>query len=63
MPALSLTRHPNESIVIGDNIRVTIVVVNGKRVRVKIEAPEDVRVLREELVKPKEAGLAQGVRG
>jgi carbon storage regulator len=63
MPALSFTRYPNEVITIGDNIRVTIVVVRGKRVRVKIEAPEDVRVLREELVKLKEAGLAQGVRG
>ena len=63
MPAISVTRRPKESIVIGNDIRVTIVFLRGGRVRVRIEAPEDVRVLREELVKLKEAGLAQGVRG
>jgi len=64
MSGLSLTRSPSESIVIGDDIKITIISIGrGNRVRVKIEAPKNVSVLREELVQLKKAGLAQGVRG
>ena len=45
---LILSRHANESLRISDDIVVTIVEVNGKQVRVGIEAPHDVAVLREE---------------
>jgi carbon storage regulator len=47
---LVLSRKLGESIVIGDNIRVTVVGVNGGKVRIGIEAPADILVLREELV-------------
>lgn len=47
---LVLSRKLGESIVIGDNIRVTVVGVNGGKIRIGIEAPQDVLVLREELV-------------
>ena len=46
---LVLTRKINERILIGDNIRVTVVAVRGNQVRVGIEAPNDVRIFREEL--------------
>ena len=46
---LVLARRRNEGIVIGEGIKVTIVEVRGNQVRLGIEAPKDVRVLREEL--------------
>jgi carbon storage regulator CsrA len=46
---LVLTRKTQEKIQIGDNITITIVRVKGQSVRVGIEAPHDVRVIRGEL--------------
>lgn len=46
---LVLTRKTTEKIQIGENIVVTILRVKGQAVRVGIEAPRDVRVLRTEL--------------
>jgi carbon storage regulator len=48
---LVLQRKPGQVITIGDNIRVTVIRVSGDRVRIGIEAPGEVVVLREELVK------------
>jgi carbon storage regulator len=47
---LVLSRKSNESIIIGDNIRVTVASIRGRIVRIGIEAPEDVGILREELL-------------
>jgi len=46
---LVLSRKPNESICIGDNIKITITEVGRNRVRVGIEAPDDVIIKRGEL--------------
>ncbi len=46
---LVLTRKMNEQILIGDDIKITLVRVRGNTVRIGIEAPRDVRVLRGEL--------------
>ena len=46
---LVLSRQSDETIVIGDNIRVTIVEVRGDKVRIGIEAPRDVSVHRQEI--------------
>ncbi|HZU36829.1 MAG TPA: carbon storage regulator [Gemmataceae bacterium] len=46
---LVLSRKVGERLLIGDNISVTIVSISGYRVRLGIEAPEDMAVLREEL--------------
>lgn len=46
---LALTRKPGESIIIGDNIRVRIVKIQGQQVRLGIEAPQDIPIRREEL--------------
>lgn len=46
---LVLTRKSQERILIGDNITVTILRVKGTAVRIGIDAPADVRVVRGEL--------------
>jgi carbon storage regulator len=44
-----LTRNQNESIVIDDNIKVTILGTKGQDVKIGIEAPWEVEIWREEL--------------
>ncbi len=46
---LVLSRQKDESIMIGDGIRITIVDVRGDKVRLGIEAPKDIKVFRAEL--------------
>jgi carbon storage regulator len=47
---LILTRREGETLLIGDNIKVTVLAVNGSEVRIGIQAPRDVAVLRKELL-------------
>jgi carbon storage regulator CsrA len=51
---LVLTRKQQETIQIGENITITIVRIKGNTVRVGIEAPPDVRVVRGEIAAEKE---------
>ena len=46
---LVLSRQRDETIMIGDQIRITIVEVRGDKVRIGIEAPKDVSVHRQEV--------------
>lgn len=46
---LVLTRRPGETVVIGKEIQVVILSVNGAQVRVGISAPPSVTVDREEI--------------
>ena len=46
---LVLTRNVNERIVIGTDIRITVASIQGNQVRIGIEAPRQVKVLRAEL--------------
>ena len=46
---LVLSRQRDETIVIGDSIRITIVEVRGDKVRIGIDAPKDVTVHRQEV--------------
>jgi carbon storage regulator CsrA len=46
---LVLSRNVNEQIVIGDNIRITVVSIRGNQVRLGFEAPPSVSIFREEL--------------
>ncbi len=46
---LVLTRKADEQILIGDDIKITLVRVRGNSVRLGIEAPRDVRIVRGEL--------------
>ena len=57
---LVLSRLEGQVITIGDNIRVTIVEVRGDKVRVGIDAPRDVPVLRAELLEQTQEGSGNG---
>ena len=46
---LVLSRHRDESIMIGDDVVVTIVDIRGDKVRLGIEAPTDIPVHRQEV--------------
>lgn len=46
---LVLTRKKEQSIVIGDNIEITIIDVQGDQVRIGINAPRNVSVYRKEI--------------
>lgn len=46
---LVLARKENESILIGENIRITIVGRSGSSIKIGIDAPGNVKVLRSEL--------------
>lgn len=46
---LVLGRKSNESIIIGENITITILSVDGDRVKIGIDAPSEVSILRQEL--------------
>lgn len=48
---LVLSRKKNESIVIDGGITITVVEVRGDKVRLGIEAPREIPVMRAELVK------------
>jgi carbon storage regulator len=47
---LVLTRKTNQSIVIGDDIEITVLSVSGDKVRIGIEAPRDIAVFRREVL-------------
>ena len=46
---LILTRRISESVIIGDNVKITVLGVKGNQVRLGIDAPKDVSVHREEI--------------
>ena len=48
---LILSRRPGDAIVIGDGIRVVVLECDRRGVRLGIEAPAEVSILREEIVR------------
>lgn len=46
---LVLSRKPGERLWIGENIKVTVVRISGGGVRIGIEAPPELAIVREEL--------------
>lgn len=46
---LVLTRKPRQQIMIGDNIVVNVVEVQGENVRIAIDAPRDIKIYRGEI--------------
>ena len=46
---LILTRRVGESLMIGDNVDITVLGIRGNQVRIGIDAPKEVAVHREEI--------------
>ena len=51
---LVLSRKQQQEIVIGDNVKITVLKVKGNSVRLGIEAPQDVKIVRGELPRQSE---------
>ncbi len=58
---LVLTRKSNQSIMIGDDVEVTVLSVMGDKVRIGIQAPGDVPVFRTEIYLEIRRGQGEGV--
>ncbi len=54
---LVVTRKTEESIIIADNIEVTVLEVAKDRVKLGISAPKDIKIIRNELRHAQEANL------
>ncbi|HLJ84064.1 MAG TPA: carbon storage regulator CsrA [Candidatus Eremiobacteraceae bacterium] len=61
---LVLTRKLNQEIVIGDDIRITIVAVGGDQVKLGITAPRSIPVHRSEVLRERESHVVKldGIR-
>jgi carbon storage regulator len=62
---LILTRRSGETLMIGNDVTVTVLGVKGNQVRIGVQAPKEVAVHREEIferIKAEEAAAAQGKR-
>ncbi len=60
---LILTRRVGETLMIGDEVTVTVLGVKGNQVRIGVNAPRDVAVHREEIyerIKREQAEAGQG---
>ena len=57
---LVLTRKSNQSIMIGDDIEVSVLSVTGEKVRIGIQAPRDIPVFRKEVYIEIQQERAQG---
>jgi carbon storage regulator CsrA len=47
---LTVAREPEQIVLIGDDIQVQVTRVSGERVHLRITAPDNVKILRSELV-------------
>jgi carbon storage regulator len=54
---LVLSRKQSEAIIIDGDIRITIVRIHGNQVRIGIEAPDSVPIIREELCESAAVGI------
>jgi len=55
---LVLTRKSNQSIMIGDEIEVSVLSIMGEKVRIGIQAPRDIPVFRKEVYLERESAVA-----
>ena len=62
---LVLTRKSNQSIMIGDDIEVSVLAIMGEKVRIGIQAPRDVPVFRKEVyleIQQEQVNAGKGAR-
>ena len=62
---LVLTRKSNQSIMIGDDIEVSVLAIMGEKVRIGIQAPRDIPVFRKEVyleIQQERIGSQKGAR-
>ena len=59
---LILSRRPGESVMIGDDVTVTVLAIKGNQVRLGFAAPQDVAVHREEVYERIRAERATALR-
>ena len=57
MSLLILTRRVGETLMIGDDVEVTVLGVKGNQVRIGIAAPKTTQVDRKEIRERKDAGM------
>lgn len=55
---LVISRKPGESLVISDQIKITIISLGNDKVTIGIDAPREVKIVREELIETIEANKA-----
>lgn len=60
---LVLSRKFGERIHIGDGITISIVAIHGNRVQLGIDAPPEVRIVRDEVARPVEIPAPVSVLG
>ena len=63
---LVLTRKSNQSIMIGDDIEVSVLSIMGEKVRIGIQAPRDIPVFRKEVyleIQQERAATVEGAPG
>ncbi|MEN8207107.1 MAG: carbon storage regulator CsrA [Pseudomonadota bacterium] len=46
---LILTRRMNETLMVGDDVKVTVLSINGNQVRIGVQAPRHIPVHRQEI--------------
>ena len=62
---LVLTRKSNQSIMIGDDIEVSVLAIMGEKVRIGIQAPREIPVFRKEVyleIQQERLGETKGAR-
>jgi carbon storage regulator len=62
---LVLTRKSNQSIMIGDDIEVSVLAIMGEKVRIGIQAPREVPVFRKEVyleIQQEQVGAGKAAR-
>ncbi len=57
MRMLVITRQPGDSILIGEDIKVIILEVSGDKIKIGIEAPRSVRIMRSEVLDTEKSNL------
>ncbi len=61
---LVLTRKVGQNIVVGEDVRISVIDVRGKQVRLGVEAPEEMPIHREEVfIRIQDANLAASTAG